>query len=146
MRSVAEVDQRGEQAVTKPPQPCDIAAAAARGEPGSLREVRAGRQRVHELRDLARIRGAVRVDHCYDIAGRGLEPAGKRVPFSSAILLHNPDIGAQPTGHRHCVVYRVPVHHDHLMEVFGHPREYVRQISRFIPRWKDHGYPWPRQV
>jgi hypothetical protein len=48
---------------------------------------------MHELRDLARIRRAVRVDHGYDVTGRSFEPAGKRVPLPSAGLLHHPDVG-----------------------------------------------------
>ena len=96
MRSMAEIDHRTEPAVTKSAQPRYVAAAAARGEPRSLREVRAAQQRVHELRDLARIRRAVRVDHGYDVTGRSFEPAGQRVPLSSASLPHQPDVGLQP--------------------------------------------------
>ena len=93
MRSIAEIDHRTEQAVTKPAQPRDVTAAAARGEPCSLGEVRAAQKRMHELRDLARIRRAVRVDHGYDVTGRSFEPAGERVPLSPAGLPHYPDVG-----------------------------------------------------
>src|SRR5258708_12033790 len=78
-----EIDDRAEQAVTKPAQPRDVTAAATRGEPCSLCKIRPAQKRVHELRDLARIRRAVRVDHGYDVTGRSFEPAGKRVPLSS---------------------------------------------------------------
>jgi hypothetical protein len=92
VRSVAEVDRPAEHAVTKLAQPRDVTAAAARGEPCSLCEIRAAHKRVHELGDLARIRRAVRVDHGYDVTGSSFEPAGKRVPLSSASLLHYPDV------------------------------------------------------
>ena len=93
MRSIAEVDQRGEHAVSKAPQPCDVTAAAVRGESGSFCEIRTIRQHMHELRYFSRIRRTVRVHHGDDVAGRGLEPAGKRVPFSAASLLHYPHVG-----------------------------------------------------
>ena len=83
----------------------------------SLCEVRAAQKRLHELGDLARIRRAVRVDHGYDVTGRSFEPAGKRVPLSPASLLHYPDVGPQLAGYRYRVVHRVPVHHDHLVDV-----------------------------
>ena len=121
MRSVTEIDRRTKHAVTRPAQPRDVSAAAARGEPCSLREVRAVQKRIHELRDLAGIRRAVRVDHGYDVTGSSFEPAGKRVPLSSASLLHDPDVRPQPAGNRYRVIHRVPVHHDHLVDVRGQP-------------------------
>src|SRR5215471_4590816 len=92
-RSMAEIDHLSEQAVTELAQACDVAAAAARGEPRSLCEVRAAQQRLHELRDLARIRRAVRIHHGYYIAGGGFESAGERVPLTPASLLHHLDVG-----------------------------------------------------
>ena len=121
MRSMAEVDRRAEHAVTKPAQLRDVAAAAARGEPCSLGEVGAAQKRSHERRDLARIGRAVRVDHGDDVTGRSLEPAGQGVPLSPASLLHDPDVGPQLAGYRYRVVHRVPVHHDHLVDVRGQP-------------------------
>src|SRR5215475_10814446 len=56
VRSMAEVDHLSEQAVTELAQACDVTAAAANGEPRSLCEIRAAQQRLHELRNLARIR------------------------------------------------------------------------------------------
>jgi hypothetical protein len=90
--SVAEVDHRREHAVAQPAQPRDVAAAAAWGEPCSLGEVRSAHERTDELRDLAGIRRAVRVDHGDDVTGRGFEPAGKRVALSAASLLDYPDV------------------------------------------------------
>jgi hypothetical protein len=141
---MAEIDRRTEQAVTKPAQPRDVSAAAARGEPCSLREVRAVQKRIHELRDLAGIRRAVRVDHGYDVTGSSFEPAGERVPLSSASLPHYPDVGPQLAGNHYRVILRVPVHHDHLVDVRGQPRENVRQVFCFIQCRNDHGYAWPR--
>src|SRR5215472_2959394 len=111
---MAEIDHRTEQAVTKPAQPRDVTAAAARGESCSLCEVCAAHKRMHELRDLTRIRRAVRVDHGYDVTGRSFEPAGERVPLSPASLLHHPDVGPELAGYRYRVIHRVPVYHDHL--------------------------------
>ena len=93
VRSMAEIDHPTEHAVTEPAQPRDVTAAAARGEPGSLGEVRAAQKRIHERRDLARICRAVRVDHGDDVTGRSFEAAGKRVPLPAASLLHHPDVG-----------------------------------------------------
>jgi len=90
---MAEVDYRAEHAVTEPAQPRDVAAAAARREPCSLREVRAVQERMHEVRDLARIRRAVRVDHGYDVTSRGVEPAGERVSLSPASLPDDLHVG-----------------------------------------------------
>ena len=98
---------------------------------------------MHELRDLARVRRAVGVDHGDDVTGRRFEPAGERVPFSPASLLHYPDVGPQLAGYRYRVVHRVPVHHDHLVDVRGQPGENVRQVSCFIQCRNDHGYAWP---
>src|SRR5215469_5548494 len=123
---MAEIDRRAEQAVTKAAQPGDVTAAATRGEPCSLREVRAAHKRIHKARDLARIRRAVRVDHGYDVTGRGFEPAGKSVPLSPACLLHYPHVGPQLAGYGYRVVHRVPIHHDHFVEVRGQLRENVR--------------------
>src|SRR5215469_7089432 len=117
---MAGIDHSTEQAVTKPAQPRDVTATAARGESCSLREVRAAQKRVYELRDLTGIRRAVRVDHGYDVTGRSFEPAGERVPLATASLLYYPDVGPQLAGYRYCVVHRVPVHHDHLVDVRGH--------------------------
>src|SRR5690242_9766140 len=118
---MAEIDHRTEQAVAKAAQPRDVTAAAPRGEPRSLCEVRAAQQCIHELRDLTRIRRAVRVDHGDDVTGRSFEPAGKRVPLSPASLLHYPDVRPELAGYRYRVVHRVPVYHDHLVDVRGQP-------------------------
>src|SRR5437016_13066494 len=118
---MAEIDRRTEHAVTKPAQPRDVTAAAARGEPCSLCEVRAAQQRLHEPGDLARVCRAVRVDHGDDVTGRSFEPAGKRVSLSPASLLHYPDVGTQLAGYRYRVVHRVPVHDNHLVDVRGQP-------------------------
>src|SRR5262252_3675799 len=126
---MAEVDHRSEQVVAKLAQAGDVTAAAPGGEPRSLGEVRAAQQGLHEIRNLARIRRAVRVDHGYDVTGRSFEPAGKRVPLSPASLLHYPDVGAKLAGYRYRAVHGVPIHHDHLVNVRGQPRENVRQIS-----------------
>jgi hypothetical protein len=93
VRSVGHIDHGTEQPITEPAQPRDVTAAAPFGEPCSLGEVRAAQKGIHELRDLAGIRRAVRVDHGYDVTGRSFEPAGKRVPLPSASLLHYPDVG-----------------------------------------------------
>src|SRR6516225_49238 len=112
---MANIDHRTEQAVTKTAQPGDVTAAATWGEPCSLCEVRAAQQRIHEVRDLARIRRAVGVDHRYDVTGRSFEPAGERIPLSPASLLHYPDVGPLLAGYRYRAVHRVPVHHDDLV-------------------------------
>ena len=143
MRPIAEIDHTTEQVVTEPAQPRDVTAAATRGEPCSLREVRATQKRIHELGDLAWIRRAVRIDHGYHVTGRSFEPAGKRVTLPPAGLLHHPDVGSQLTGYRYRVIHRVPVHHDHLVDVGGQPRENVWQVFCFIQCRNDHGYAWP---
>jgi hypothetical protein len=140
--SVAEVDHPGEQAVAQPAQPRDVTAAPAWGEPCPLGEVRAAHQRLDEFRDLGRIRRAVRVDHGDDVTGGGFEPAGQRVALSSASLLHDDDVRPQLAGHRYRIVHRVPVDHDHLVEVLRQPGENVRQISSFVQCRNDHGYAW----
>jgi hypothetical protein len=118
---MAAINHRPEQAVSKLAQSCDVTAAAARGEPCSLCEIRAAQKCMNELRDLARIRRAVRVDHGNDLAGRSFEAAGKRVPLASASLLHYPHVGPSFAGYRDGVVHRVPVHHDYLVDVCREP-------------------------
>jgi hypothetical protein len=143
---MAEIDDRAEHAVAERAQPRNVTAATAGGEPAAFREVRAAQERLHKPRDLARVRRAVRVDHGDDVTGRSLEPAGKRVPFTTASLLHDPDLGPQPARHRYRVVHRVTVHHDHFVDGRGEAGEDVGQVSCLIECRDDHRYPWPRLI
>ena len=90
MRSMAEIDHPTEHAVTKPAQPRDVTAAAARGEPCSLCEVRAAQKRIHELRDLA----------------RSAEPSASTMAMTSPVAASNPQASAFPFPRRVCCTTR----------------------------------------
>src|SRR5580704_15378250 len=120
-------------------QPGDVTAATAVGEPGALREIGAVEEGPDKLRNLGRVSGAVSVDHGDDIAGCRGEPAGQGVALAGAVLRHDPDVWAQPTGGGHRVVNRVPVDDDDLVQAGWQFGEDMRQVTGLVERGDDHG-------
>ncbi len=146
LSSVQHVDDGAQETVAEAADAGDVVAPAALGEPRPLREVSAVEERPDEARDLARVGGAVCVDHGDDVPGRRREAAGQSVSLAPAGLHDNTDIRAHCAGDGKRIVNGVAIDHDHFVNVRWHAGKNVGQIAGFIQCRDDHGNPRPHLV